>query len=529
MKNEKGDSIVRKRKFFINAAIVTGSALLTRTLGIGFQVYISNTIGADGVGLFQLIYSIYLFCITFSTAGITLVATQTVTECFAKQQNERGKRFITLCLYSALVLGLLASALLFLFSEQICTNILGDIRAALSMKVMALGLPFLSISACLGGYFLARRKAYISASKQVLEQIAEIVIFSCLAGFLAPLGTEYACCAAAIGATGAEFLSCIYIYLIYRHDIQKISGCPETESTGFAKKSISIGLPVTISSMVRTGLSATENILIPRGFSLYGHSLGSSLSKYGIIAGMALPLLTFPSAFLLSFSNLMIPELTDAAATLRKNSIKYMTKKVLRFALIFSAPAAAIFFFFADSIGTMLFTEPDVRIYIHILAPIVPLFYIDAVIDGMLKGLNEQFYYLAYNIIDSAVRVILITILLPVFGIRGLITVYFISGILNTGLSLMRLIKVAEVRFNIIDWLLKPIISASLPCLLLSILQRCTSLLQNSVCTIVLVLLSLGIYITLICALGTANKDELDPRSYFAPQPVPRKKGNLPQ
>ncbi len=498
---------------------MTGSALLTRTLGMGFRVYMSNTIGSGGIGLYQLICSLYFFCVTFSTSGITLIATRTVTECFARGESGRGRRYISLCLYSALAMSAVSSAVLYIFSDLICEVILGDIRAALSLRVMALGLPFLALSACFRGYFFARRKAYITASEQLLEQIAEIAVFAAIAGIFAPMGTEYACCAVAIGASSAEFISFIYTYILYKRDVGKFSVLKEGAG-GFFKKAALIGAPVTLSSTVRTGFSAAENVLIPRGLTAYGHSPEAALSKYGIISGMAMPLLTFPSAFLLSFSTLMIPELADAAATLKKNSIRFMTEKVLRFALIFSAPAAAVFFCFADSIGNMLFSEPGVNIYIRVLAPIVPLFYLDSVIDGMLKGLNEQLHYLTYNTADSVVRVILISILLPLFGLRGLIAVFFISGIFNTGLSLMRLIKVSLVDFKILDWVIKPLVSAALPCCVLSLLQRIFPILQNTPCTIALLLLSLFIYIVFLRLTGALSKGEIDLRSYISPKAV---------
>ena len=168
----------------------------------------------------------------------------------------------------------------------------------------------------------------------------------------------------------------------------------------------------------------------------------------------------------------------------------------------------------------MLFREIEVTAYIRILAPIVPLFYLDSVIDGMLKGLNEQLHYLTYNIIDSAVRVALITVLLPAFGIKGLIVVFFVSGILNTGLSLMRLIKVSEVNFKITDWVIKPLICAALPCVLLSLLQAFVPFMQNSLCTVLFLLLSLSAYLLLICAVGAVSKSELDLRSYLSPKAV---------
>lgn len=502
-----------KRRFVLNAVIMTGSALLTHTMAAGFRVYMSNTIGSGGIGLYQLICTIYFFCVTFSTSGITLITTRTVTECFAKGDKGRGRRFTILGLYTALGLSAVSCAVLYIFSGEISQYVLGDVRAGLPLRVMALGLPFLAGSACFRGYFLARRKAYINAGEQLLEQVAEIVIFVIISSSLANKGVEYACCSVAIGATGAEAISFLYTYILYRRDVGKL-GVRPGRGTGFFQKAVSIGVPVTLSSTVRTGLSAAENVLIPRGLTAFGFSSEQALSKYGVIAGMAMPLLTFPAAFLLSFSSLMIPELTDAAARLRQASIRYMTERVLRFALLFSAPAAAIFFFFADGIGRLLFTEGEVIVYIRLLAPIVPLFYLDSVIDGMLKGLGEQLHYLGYNIIDSAVRVGLIAFGLPFFGVKGLIAVYFISGILNTGLSMLRLIKVARVDFKPINWVIKPLVSACLPCLLLSLVQRIFPFLHSGFGTVILVLLSVSACVFLMCKTGAVNKNELNIRGW---------------
>lgn len=155
-----------------------------------------------------------------------------------------------------------------------------------------------------------------------------------------------------------------------------------------------------------------------------------------MITGMVMPVLQFPSAFLMSFSSLMIPEMSEANAATHKNAIHYMTQRILRFALLFAVPTAVIFFFFADSLGKLLYGSAEVGVYLCVLAPIVPLNYLDSVVDGMLKGLNQQMQYLTYNIIDSALRVVLIFFLLPVMGIKGLVIVMFISAVLNTSLSL---------------------------------------------------------------------------------------------
>lgn len=82
------------------------------------------------------------------------------------------------------------------------------------------------------------------------------------------------------------------------------------------------------------------------------------------------------------------------------------------------------------------------------LAPVIPLMYLDSVVDGMLKGLNEQLSYLSYNIIDSVMRVGLILFLLPLMGLNGLIVVIFASEILNSTLSIARLMKVTQLKMR---------------------------------------------------------------------------------
>ena len=49
---------VKHKTFIKNAAIMTITALILRTIGIFFRIYMSNKIGAEGMGLYQLIFSI---------------------------------------------------------------------------------------------------------------------------------------------------------------------------------------------------------------------------------------------------------------------------------------------------------------------------------------------------------------------------------------------------------------------------------------------------------------------------------------
>ena len=459
---------MKKKAFLFNALLLTGAALLMRTIGISFRVYLSNQIGAEGIGLYSLVLTIYMFVTTFATAGISLSVTRLVTDALAQGQPGLARRVTKKCFVFSLLMSLFAGCVLFFLAGDIGAFWLKDARAVLPLRILAPSLPFMAISACFRGYFFAVRKVIKTVSEQVFEQFIEIVVFSMLIGLLAPKGIEYACCAIVIGTTVAEIVSCLYSFLLYLFDVRHLGRRGEDEpAKGLLRKILVICLPVTGSSCLRSGLSMVENILIPKGLKKYGASSADSLSKYGMLTGMVMPVITFPSAFLSSFSMLLIPELSEANAVHHRRNINYIATRVFQITLLFSILVTGVFLFFSKELGTLIYGDVITGVYIQVLAPVIPLMYLDSVVDGMLKGLGEQVSYLSYNIIDSIIRVILIYSLVPVMGLKGVIIVIFVSEILNSTLSILRLIKVTNLRFQAVDWLIKPCMGAAVSGLLI--------------------------------------------------------------
>ncbi len=455
-----------KKRFFINSMLLAGTALVIRCMGLAFRVYMSNTIGAEGIGLYQLILTVYMFFASVTTSGISLFVTRVVTDFVARGENGKAKRCVTMCLFISVAISFIFGCMMIVFSDELGNKFLGDPRTVLSIRVLAPSLPFMAVSACLRGYFLARRNVAATSFEQLLEQVAEIVVFALLVGQLAPMGLQYACCAVVIGTTGAEIISCIYTYVLYRLSIRKMEGKPERVPKFFRKLAL-IALPVTGSSCLRSGLSAVENSLIPTGLRKNGANYTRALSLYGTISGMVMPVITFPSIFIMPLSTLIIPEISQARAQGNNAAVRRMAEKLFRMGLMYSIPVMAIMIFLSDELGEVIYSSADAGVYIAILAPVIPLMYLDSAVDGMLKGLNEQVSYLVFNFIDSVVRVALTYFLIPIMGIKGFIIVIFVSELLNTTLSIWRFLCVAQIRLRIFEWIVRPALCAVLPCLLI--------------------------------------------------------------
>ena len=505
------DYVVRGSRIY-QTLMLTSAVLLSRVIGISFRVYMSNKIGAEGIGLYQLICTIFLFASTFVTSGVSLAVTRLVTEALARKEYQKAKTAVRRALVLGLFFSLLMGGALFFSADYIGNQVLKDPRTILSLKILAPSLPFMAVSACFRGYFFAVRQVIKTASEQLLEQIAEIVIFALVVNFLAPMGLEYACCAIVLGTTGAEIFSCLYSFLLYWGELRKLRGkASKGRISGGIKKLLSICLPVTASSCLRSGLSMTENILIPPGLKKNGASYEGSLAGYGMITGMVMPVITFPSAFLSSFSMLLIPELSEANAANHKKNIHYIAGRVFQITFLFSIFICGFFVFFAKDLGLLIYHDSAPGVYLSVLAPVIPLMYLDSVVDGMLKGLNEQLSYLSYNIIDSVMRVGLILFLLPLMGLNGLIVVIFASEILNSTLSIARLMKVTQLKMRFFTWILKPALAVVFPGLLLMGLSSILSKLLPDVLFRVLfeLIFTVGIYLLLLFAMKSLTKDDI--------------------
>ena len=243
-------------------------------------------------------------------------------------------------------------------------------------------------------------------------------------------------------------------------------------SAGVFKRIFAIILPVSASSYLRNGLITLENTMIPAGLKKHGASTEGSLSVFGMLKGMVMPILFFPAAFLSSFTSLLIPEISEANAVKNKRRISSIASRAFQITLLFSIVMTSIYICFSDELGLAIYHSKDCGHLLKLLAPLVPLMYLDNVVDGMLKGLGEQLSTLRTNTIDSVIRIGLIWWLIPMKGVEGYLIVLYFSNVLNSLLSISRLVKVSQIKLNVSCWILRPALCAALSSLSVSLSFR---------------------------------------------------------
>ena len=166
------------KKLLSGGVLLSLAALLMRTIGVGFNVYVTGKIGAAGMGLLSLIMSVYSLSVTFAVSGISLATTRITAEAVGAGRESDIKAAMKRSLIYSLALGLATFFVLFTCANYIGTTWLGDARAVNSILLFAVSMPCISMSAALHGYFTAFMRVVRSASSQFFAQLVNLITIS---------------------------------------------------------------------------------------------------------------------------------------------------------------------------------------------------------------------------------------------------------------------------------------------------------------------------------------------------------------
>lgn len=437
---------MKKVKIFIlNTLVLLSSSIILQIIGMFFNVYISNKVGSEAVGVFALVSSVYMFGITLATSGINIATTRVISEELAYNNTEGIKIFAKKCILISLFTGLLASFFFFVFADFIVHSCLHNRVSHTVIYTLCIALPFISMSSAINGYFTAVRRVYKNAFAKFFEEFVKIIATAYIINLFLPAGLDYICFSLIFGDVISEVLSFIFLYFLYIKDKTKhLNRCFSKDDLTYTKRVLRISLPVAFTSYLRSGLSTLKQLLIPSSLEKSGIGCSLALSNYGVVNGMAMPVIMFPSVFINSFAGLLVPEFSRYYVKKDFSRIKKMTCFILSVTIIFSLFVTFLLFSFADKLSVIIYNNVDIGSYIKILSFLVVFIYSDIVIDSILKGIDAQVSVVFINIADSLITIGFIFFCVPHLGFIGYLISIFISEIFNilfSGGKLLLLLK----------------------------------------------------------------------------------------
>ena len=449
----------RRKRFFLNGLMLTAVAITVRAVAIAFNSYLTGAVGAEGIGLFTLIMNVYGFAITFATSGISLTVTRLVAEAVGIGREADCRKIMRNAVIYSLIFSIFASCIMFFFSDFFAERVIGDMRGAEPIRILALSLVPLSLCSVISGYFIGVKRVIKNAAVQVLGQafrVAVTVFF-----IISSYGSSTA--RTVVGLTMAITLTELFCFLVgfieyiidrKRQNVSAVSG-----SVGFSSVT-SMALPLALSAYIRSALLTLEHTLIPKGLIKRGENVSAALASYGVLHGMAVPMLLFPMSTLTSFSGLLVPEFAESSASGENERMKRLAQEALESTLIYASAVTVFLYIFSEELGYVLYNSYEAGHYIALMSCVIPIMYLDHVADSMLKGIGEHVYSMWINIADALISVLLVLILIPIMGIGGYAVVIVVMEAFNFIFSISRLHKRIPFRIDLIRSFLIPLLCA---------------------------------------------------------------------
>jgi stage V sporulation protein B len=449
-----------KKSFLSGAIILMVAGLIVRVLGFYYRIYLSNLIGAEGMGLFQLISPVYSLIILTLTSGISIAVSKMVSEEMARNHFVNLRRITSCALWIVVISGTIVSAFILWKIDFITNVILKDSRTYYSMMLLVPSIPFIAAASAMKGYFYGIQDVTPTAYSQIVEQIVRIGIVMLTAGHLVKLGLEYACAVAVVGMSLGEMSNMAVLWILYIHRKNKerrsISRYGFLRKRVIVKNIISTSVPVSANRFITSVMGAIEMILIPRMMVAGGMDYQSSISIFGKLMGMASPLVFFPSIVTSSLATTLVPAISEAMSTRSFKSANYRISKSIQLTFIIGFIFTAIFLVYPNEIGSAIYRRENIGELLYMLSYTSIFLYLQQTLIGVLNGLGKQGIYLRNSIIGYTIRIGFVYFLVPVYGINSYIWGVIVSSACVCILNLYTVVKTTGMALDIRNWIIKP-------------------------------------------------------------------------
>ena len=423
----RGQSGQMKSRILTAATLVTGLSIAERALGFLYRIVLSRLIGAEGLGLYQVALSIFSVFLTLGTGGIPMTVSRLITKGKAENDPKGASGAFTagvtlslaLTLPACLIFGVFGKNFSFLFSDERCLSV---------FQILLIGLVFSSLYAVVRGAFWGE-KEFLTPS--VLELAEESVMV--LAGVLLLqnvieplLGAKNAAWAAVISYL-FSFTASFVCFFIRRGKL--------SSPKKYLKPTFISTLPLTSVRLSGTLVNSAVAVLFPAMLVRAGVDGSEALTLFGVVSGMALPILMIPATVIGSLSLVLIPELSEDFFRKNNERLYKNVERGLRVALLVAFFLLPFFYALGEDLGKLAFSNALAGEIIARSCPLLLPMSLSMITTSILNSLGFERRTFLYYFIGAAAMLLCIFFLPAVCGvyayILGMSASFFITATLN--------------------------------------------------------------------------------------------------
>ena len=493
---------MRKRSARRSAATLTAANLISQLLGFCYRVTLSRTVGAEGMGLFQLIFPYLSLVTALAVSGICVAVSRLAAEYQALGDGRSlgllTRRAIGLffSIFAVVALGTAFGA------NNIAAGFLGDIRTRLAVLLLIPEVFFTGIENIHKNYLYGIGEVTAPAFSDVMEQVVRMGAVLLLLRRVPWRTGEEMLGLIAAGMCICEIASALFLRCVCRR--KRRSAAVQSRRTGkdgITGRLLRTAVPVSASNLVNNLLSALIVVLIPRRLEVSGLSHAQALAEYGTLFGMAMPLLLLPTALIFGIGLVIVPKLSEYQALGDRAAVQSSTARAISAVSYLVLPVLAVLVPLGQPLIRVFYgAEIESRLLLPLACGVALSIYM-GLFGSILNGLGKPGAAAFGAISGNALELVLVYLLVsePYLRMNGYVISFLASVVLTAGSNLWFVIRTTGLRIKAVDWFLLPLLSAGGAALTARLVLRlCTSKIGERPALVLAVGAAAAVYLGLV-------------------------------
>ncbi len=450
--------MISKKAVFYSAMVLSLSNTLLQILGFVYRIVISRMAGAEGMGVYQLIFPYYNIIMGISVTGLTTAINCLAAEKQALYGNNGVRKLVWTAIRIFLSLFLVILLFTLLCPDWISGTLLGDIRTGQGILLLLPCLFFTGFENIFKASFYGTNRVIPPAVSELLEQTVRIVAVAVLLFFLPIKDPAASTALIVLGMIISELCSSGILAVFFQKYMGRNPSAKPIK--GMAGEIFSIAVPLAAGGLIINFLSSINKIMIPQRLMVYGLSQKEALESFGILFGMTLPLLMLPSVFIASLSTTVMPRISKSLALRNNADVQRKISKTIHVTGLLVLPLIGMMIPLGDILCDLLYRQPLAAQHIVPLGIATVFLFYEMITMSLLNGIGLQRKGAFHMVMGTIIELILTYFLTGVYGINGYITAFFAGTVYTVLCSMWVLMKNTALRPDMQLWFWHPILSA---------------------------------------------------------------------
>jgi len=460
---------INTRSLLYGTMILSIANFIVRILGFIYRVFLSRTIGPQGMGLVQLVYPIFFIAIAITTTGIPIAVSRLVSEKMVRHDFHGTRCTMRVAIALVFTISITITLIALLNLDFITKVIIKDERTKGALFILLPCIIIIGLGATIKGFFYGQKNIHPPALAEIIEQITRMAVAIGLIFWLMP-GENFALSAMLVmlGTVFGELASLLFLHINYGKASKELIFEKHFSNMDSIRKTAgditAIALPITATRLINSLMTAANSILIPQRLVASGLIREQAVDLLGILSGMVMPLMFLPFTITNALTVVIIPNLSESKVMNRWKDIQNKISKAIKLTCLIAFPSTALLASLGKPIGDLLYRLPLVGTLLIPLSFTLPVHALQHASSGILNGLGKQNQAAMHYMVGSLIQLICTWFLVanPSIRIWGMIIGFTLSSLTVCTANINALLKTAKMSFQFFDWIIKPGVAALL-------------------------------------------------------------------